>query len=123
MHVTRRPRATGVLPALVLCLALLGPGAAGRAAAAADASGSPVAGPVAGPGQGLLQDRPGRSLVVARGTRDDRERPGPALPGLHDQTVAAAGTLVAALLAARPAGHRAVAAAARAPPSLQPAAS
>jgi hypothetical protein len=123
MHVTRRPRATGALLALGLCLALLGPGAAGRAAAEADAPWSPVAGPVAGPGQDLLQGRPGRSLVIAGGTRDDRERPGPGLPGLHDQAVAAAGALVAAHLVARPTGHRAVAAAARAPPPLRPAAS
>ena len=123
MHVTRRPRATRALLALVLCLALLGPGAAGRAAADADASGSPVAGPVTGPGQGLLQGWPGRSLVISGGTRDDRERPGPDLPGLLTVAVAAAGTLVAARLAARPAGHRAVAAGARAPPPLRPAAS
>ena len=119
MHVTRRPRATGALLALVCCLALLEPGAAGRAAAAAHASGSPVA----GPGQGLLQDRPGRSLVVAGGNRDERERPGPALPGLLALAVATAATLVAARRAARPAGHRAVAAAARAPPPLRPTAS
>ena len=122
MHVTRRPRATGPLLALGLCLALLGPGAVGRAAADADASGSPVAGPVAGPEQGLLQGRPGRSLVIAGGTRDERERPGPVLPGLLALAVAAAGTLVAAHLAARPTGHRAVAAA-RAPPPLRPTAS
>jgi hypothetical protein len=123
MHVTRRPRATGALLALVCCLALLEPGAAGRAATAAHASGSPVAGPVAGPGQGLLQDRPGRSLVVVGGNRDERERPGPALPGLLALAVATAATLVAARRAARPAGHRAVAAAARAPPPLWPTAS
>jgi hypothetical protein len=123
MHVTWRPRATGALLALVLCLALLEPGSAGQAAANADASASPVTGPVAGPGHGLLQGRPGRSLVIAGGTRDDRERPGPTLPGLLALAVAAAGTLVAARRAARPAGHRAVAAAARAPPPLRPAAS
>jgi hypothetical protein len=123
MHVTWRPRATGALLALVCCLALLEPGAAGRAAADAHAPGSPVAGPVAGPGQGLLQDRPGRSLVIAGGTRDERERPGPALPGLLALAVAAAATLVAARRAARPSGHRAVAAAARAPPPPRPAAS
>jgi hypothetical protein len=122
MHVTWRPRATGALLALVLCLALLEPGSAGQAAANADASGSPVTGPVAGPGHGLLQGRPGRSLIIAGGTRDDRERPGPTLPGLLALAVAA-GTLVAARRAARPAGHRAVAAAARAPPPLRPAAS
>ena len=67
MQLTRRPRATGALLALVLCLALLGPGAAGRAAADADASGSLVAGPAAGPEQGLVRDRPGRSLVSPPG--------------------------------------------------------
>ena len=123
MHTTWRPRATGAILTLVCFLALLGPGAAGRAAADASASGSPVAGPVAGPEQGLLQGRPGRSLVIAGGTRDDRERPGPALPGLLALAVATAATLVAARRAARPAGHRAVAAAARAPPPLRPAAS
>jgi hypothetical protein len=122
MHVTRRPRATGALLALVCCLALLELGVAGRVADV-HASGSPLAGPVAGPGQGLLQGRPGRSLVVAGGTRDERERPGPALPGLLALAVAAAATLVATRRAARPAGHRAVAAAARAPPPLRPAAS
>jgi hypothetical protein len=120
MHVTRRPRATGALLALMVCLALLGPAAAGRVAAVADASGSLVAGPAAGPGQGLLQGRSGRSLVSPGGTRDDRERPGPALPAVL-ALAAAAWTVVAARRAARPAGHRAAATGARAPPALQPA--
>jgi hypothetical protein len=82
-----------------------------------------VAGPVAGPGQGLLRDRPGRSLVIAGGTRDERERPGPALPGLLALAVATTATLVVTRRATRLAGHRAIAAAARAPPPLRPAAS
>jgi hypothetical protein len=123
MHVTRRPRATGALVALVLLLALLGPGAAGRAAAVADAPGSLLAGPAAGLEQGLVRDRPGRSLVTPGGTRDDRERPGPALPGVLALAIAAAWTVVAARRAVRPAGHHGAATGARAPPTLQPAAS
>jgi hypothetical protein len=122
MHLTRRPRATGAGLALVCFLALLGPGAAGRAAAVADATGSLVAGPAAGPGPGLLQDRPGRALVAPGGTRDDRERPGPALPGVLALAVAAAWTVLAAGRAARPGGGGAAASGARAPPPLQPAA-
>jgi hypothetical protein len=123
MQLTRRPRATGVLLALVLFLALLGPGAAGRAATVADAPGSLLAGPAAGPEQGFVHDRPGRSLVVG-GTRDHRERPAPALPGVVALAVAAKWTVVAALRAARPGGHHGAVAGARAPPSPQlPAAS
>ena len=118
MQLTRRPRATGALLALVLFLALLGPDAAGRAATVADAPGSLLAGPAAGPEQGLFRDRPSRSLV-AGGTRDHRERPGPALPGVVAVAVAAAWTVVAARRAARPGGHHGAAAGARAPPSLQ----
>jgi hypothetical protein len=123
MHLTRRPRATGAILTLVCFLALLGPGAAGRAAAVADATGSLVAGPAGGPGPGLLQGRPGRSLGAPGGTRDDRERPGPALPGALALAVAAAWAVVGARGATRPAGRRAAASGARAPPSLQPAAS
>ena len=71
MQLTRRPRATGALLALVLFLALLGPGAADRAATVADAPGSLLAGPAAGPEQGFVRDWPSRSLV-AGGTRDHR---------------------------------------------------
>jgi hypothetical protein len=45
MDATRRPRASRALLALVFVLALLGPGAAGRASAAAEATGSLGAGP------------------------------------------------------------------------------
>jgi hypothetical protein len=120
MDATRRPRASRALLALALGLALLGPGGAGRAAAVADAAGSLLAGPAAGPDQGLVRDRPVRPLVTPGGTRDDRERPGPALPGAVAVAVAA-WVVAAAALAVRPAGPTAAAAGARAPPPLQPA--
>jgi hypothetical protein len=121
MDATRRLRASRALLALALGLALLGPGGAGRAAAVADAAGSLLAGPAAGPDQGLVRDRPVRPLVTPGGTRDDRERPGPALPGAVALAVAAAWVVVAAALAVRPGGPAAAAAGARAPPPLQPA--
>jgi hypothetical protein len=121
MHANRRPRAARAFLALVFCLALLGPGAAGRAAGGAGSSASLTAGPAAGPEQGLLRDLPGQSLVAAGGKREDRERPGPALLGLLTSVVAAAATVVAGRLAAGAAGNGAVAAGARAPPPLQPA--
>ena len=119
MHANRRPRASRAFLALVFCLALLGPGAAGRPAGGPAASTSLTADPAAGPEQGLLRDLSGQSLVAPGGKRDDRERPGPALPGLLAATVAAAWTLVAGHRPGRLAGHRA-AAGARAPPALRP---
>jgi hypothetical protein len=123
MDVTRRPRASGALLALVLGIALVGPGGAGPAVAVADAAGSLVADPAAGPDQGLARDRPVRPLVTPGGTRDGRERPGAALAGAVALAVAAAWVVVAAVQAVRPAGASAAAAGARAPPPLQPAAS
>jgi hypothetical protein len=123
MHVTRRPRATGVLLALVVLLALLGAGSAGRTGAVAGASGSLLAGPAAGPEQGLVRDRPGRSLVMPGGTRDQRGLPGAAVPGVLVLAVAAAWTVVAVRRAARPAGRHAAASGARAPPSIRQSAS
>jgi hypothetical protein len=119
MDATRRPRASRALLALVFGLALLGPEAAGRATVADEAWGTLLAGPAAGPEQDLLRDVPGHSLVTPASKRDDRERPGPALPGLLAATVAAAWTLVAGHRPGRVAGHRA-AAGARAPPALRP---
>jgi hypothetical protein len=121
MHKARRPRATGVLLALVVLLALLGAGSAGRTGAVA--SGSLLAGPAAGPEQGLVRDRPGRSLVMPGGTRDQRGLPGAAVPGVLALGVAAAWTVVAVRRAARPAGRYAAASGARAPPSLRQSAS
>jgi hypothetical protein len=63
----------------------------------------------------LLGDHPGHSLVTP-GKRDDRERPGPALPGVLVTAVAAAASVVAGRRAGRPAGRRAAAHGARAPP-------
>ena len=123
MCVTRRPRATGALVALGLLCALLGPGTALRVVTTAGASRSLQAGPVAGPEEGLVRDRGGHSPVTPGGTRDDRERPGPALPAAAALPVAAAFTVVAARRGARPAGHQAAASAARAPPPLRLAAS
>jgi hypothetical protein len=119
MDATRRPRASRALLALVFGLALLGPGAAGRAAAAAEAPGSLQAGPADGPEQGLLREVPGHSLVAPGSKRDDRERAAPALPGLVAAIIAAAWTLVPGHRSGRAAGHRA-AAGARAPPPLRP---
>jgi hypothetical protein len=82
-----------------------------------------MAGPATGPEQGLVRDRPGRSLVTPSGARDDRERPGASLPGAVALAVAAALVAVAATLTLRPAGHHAAATGARAPPPLPPAAS
>jgi hypothetical protein len=122
--VTRRPRATGVLLALVVLLALLGAGGAGRTGAVAGASGSLLAGPAAGPEQGIVRDRAGRSLVMPGGTRDQRGLPGAAaVPGVLALGVAAAWTVVAVRRAARPAGRHAAASGARAPPSLRQSAS
>jgi hypothetical protein len=81
MRANRRPRASRALLTLVFGLALLGPGAAGRAAFDQDASTSLAAGPVVGLGQGLIRER-ARSLFAPFGKRDDPERPGLALPGL-----------------------------------------
>jgi hypothetical protein len=121
----RRPHGSRVLLALAFCLALLAPGGAGRAAAAADLPASLAARAAAGLEQGLLRDGASGSLVAAGSKRDHRQRPGPALLGV----------LVAAVVAAAPAwavharrrsdrpGHRRCAAAAgpRAPPPPQPA--
>jgi hypothetical protein len=120
MHVIRRPRPSRALLALVFCLALLGPGAAGRAATGADAPRS-LAGPADGLEQGLLRDLPGQSLVPGA-ARDGRDRPGPAAAGVLAAGLAAAGAWAAASRrTARPARRRAAAAAgARAPPSRRP---
>jgi hypothetical protein len=127
MHVTRRPRATGVLLALVVLLALLGAGSAGRTGAVAGAAGSllagPAGGPEQGPEQGMVRDRAGRSPVMPGGTRDQRGLPGAAVPGVLALSVAAAWTVVAVRRAARPAGRHAAASGARAPPSLRQSAS
>jgi hypothetical protein len=120
MRANRRPRASRALLALVFWLAVLGPGAAGRPAAGGEVPTSLAADPVVGLGQGLLHER-ARSLVAPFGKRDDRERPGLALPGLLAAAVATASMVVAGRLAGRAGGRRAATAGARDPPRLQPA--
>jgi hypothetical protein len=120
MQANRRPRASRALLALVFCLALLGPGAAGRAAGGADTSTSLTATPAAGPEQGLLRDLPGQSLVASGSRRDDRERHGLALLGLLATGVAAAWTVVTGRPAVGAGDGGVAAAGARAPPPLQP---
>ena len=74
-----------------------------------------------GPGQGHLRDLLPGSLAAPGNRRDDRERPGPALPGLLAAVIVPAAAGVAARRAVRAPGSRAAAAAtARAPPALQP---
>jgi hypothetical protein len=121
MHANRRPRASTALLALALGLALLGPGAGGRAADGADASTSLMASPAPGPEQGLLRDLSGQSLVASGSKRDGRARTGLALLGLLANAVAAAWTVVTGRPAAAGGGGAGAAAGARAPPSLQPA--
>jgi len=116
---TRTPR---LLLGLACCLAVLAP----AAAAAGGAAGAPGPRAVAeGPdvsGQTLLRDPPAGPLAAPGNRRDDRERPGLALPGLLAAAVVPAAAGVAARLAARAPGRRAAAAAdARAPPALRPA--
>jgi hypothetical protein len=97
-RVTRR---SGLLLTLACCLGLLAPaGAATRPPAAGAAVEAALAGPAAGPGQDLLRDPPAGQLLGAGSRRDERERPGPALPGL----LAAAPALAAALVAGRRGG-------------------
>jgi hypothetical protein len=117
MHAIRRPRPSRALLALVFCLALLGPGAAGRAASGAETPGA-LTGSSAGLEQSLLRDLPAQSLVTPGSTRDGRDRPGPAAAGVLAAALAATGAwAVAASRSARPARRRAAAAAgARAPP-------
>jgi hypothetical protein len=125
MSVWRPTRTARLGLAVVCCLGLLAPAGAavraagpGSAAAAAVLGGSPD-----GLGQALLRDRVLGPLVAPGAKRDDRERPGPALPGV----VAAALATVAALASRRrrtdrpPRRAAAAAPGARAPPSLQPA--
>jgi hypothetical protein len=121
MSVWRPTRTARLGLAVVCCLGLLAPaGVAVRAAGPATAAvlgGSPD-----GLGQALLRDRVLGPLVAPGAKRDDRERPGPALPGV----LAAALATVAALASRRrtdrtPRRAAAAAAGARAPPSLQPA--
>jgi hypothetical protein len=124
MSVWRPTRTARLGLAVVCCLGLLAPAGAavraagpGSAAAAAVLGGSPD-----GLGQALLRDRVLGPLVAPGAKRDDRERPGPALPGVLAAALATVAALASRRQTDRP-PRRAAAAApgARAPPSLQPA--
>jgi hypothetical protein len=122
MRTLRPTRTSRLLLGLACCLALLAP--AGTAAGGAAGATGPraLAEATDGPGQGHLRDPLAGSLAAPGSRRDDRERPGPALPGLLAAAVVPAAAGVAARRAARAPGPRtAAAAAARAPPALQPA--
>jgi hypothetical protein len=116
-------RRAGLLLALACCLALLAPAGAAAGPPEAGAAVDPaLAGAAAGPAQDLLRDAPAGPQLGSANRRDERERPGPALPGLAATALALASALVAAGRGGRPAGHRGPGAAARAPPP-QPTAS
>jgi|GEM_PF-867401 hypothetical protein len=124
MSVWRPTRTARLGLAVVCCLGLLAPaGVAVRAAGPGTATAAVLGRSPDGLGQALLRDRVLGPLVAPGAKRDDRERPGPALPGV----VAGALATVAALASRRrrtdrpPRRAAAAAPGARAPPSLQPA--
>ena len=119
LHPTRR---SGLLLALACCLALLAPAGTARPPAAGPGAGQALAGPAAGTGQDLLRDPSAGPQVGSGSRRDERERPGPALPDLPGAALVLALALVAAGRGGRRARRRGAAAAvARAPPPLRPA--
>jgi len=122
MCALRPTRTSRLLLSLACCLALLAPAAAAAGSAADPAGPRALAETTDGPGQGHVRDPLAGSLAGPASRRDDRERHGPALPGLLAAAVVAAAAGVAARRAARVPGPRTAAAAgARAPPALQPA--
>jgi hypothetical protein len=122
MYAIGRLRASRALLALACGLALLAPGAVGQATGGAAAHGSLRAVPTDDLGQAQLRDRGLGPLVGVGARRDDRERPGPALPGVLAATLAVVGALMSRRRDDRPARRAGgPAAGARAPPSLQPA--
>jgi hypothetical protein len=122
MCALRPTRTSRLLLGLACCLALLAPAAAAAGGAADPAGPRALAEATDGPGQGHLRDPLAGSLGAPGSRRDDRERHGPAVPGLLAAVVVPAAAGVAARRAARAPGPRTAAAAgARAPPALQPA--
>ena len=122
MSALRPTRTSRLLLGLACCLALLAPAGAAAACGAGPADPEALAEATDGPGQGHLRDPLPGSLAAPGNRRDDRERPGPALPGLLAAVAVPAAAGVAARRTVRAPGPRAAAtAAARAPPALQPA--
>jgi hypothetical protein len=122
MSVWRPTRTARLGLAVVCCLGLLVPAGVAVRAAGPETAAAALGGSPDGLGQALLRDRVLGPLVAPGAKRDDRERPGPALPGVLAATLAT----VAALASRRrtdgpPRRAAAPAAGARAPPSLQPA--
>jgi hypothetical protein len=115
-------RRSGPLLALACCLALLAPaGAATRPSPAAAAAAAALAGAPDGAGQDLLRDPPTGPLLGS-GRRDERHWPATSLPALSAAALVLAAARVAGRRAGRPVqGRGPAAAAARAPPPLQPA--
>ena len=122
MSVRLRPNGASTDRA-VLAVAMLAVvvAAVGQATAGADAPASLRAVPEGLPGQDQLRDRVLGPLVAPGARRDDRERPGTALPGVLAAGLAAAAAFLSRRRDDRPVRRRGRAAAgARAPPSLQP---
>jgi hypothetical protein len=121
MCALRPTRTSRLLLGLACCLALLAPAAATAGGAADPAGPRALAEATDGPGQGHLRDPLVGSLAAPGNRRDDRERPGQALPGLLAAVVVPAAAGAAARRAPRAPGPAAAAApGARAPPVLQP---
>jgi hypothetical protein len=123
MSVWRPTRPARLGLAVVCCLGLLAPaGVAVGAAGPGTATAAVLGGSPDGLGQALLRDRALGPLVAPGAKRDDRERPGPALPGVLAAALATVAALASRRRTDRPPRRAAAAAAgARAPPSLQPA--
>jgi hypothetical protein len=118
LHPTRTSR---LLLGLACCLALLAPAGAAAWSPGGAAGTRSLADGTDGPGQGHLRDPMAGPVAAPGNRRDDRERPGPALPGLLAAVVPVAAGVAArrAVRATRP--RSSAAAEARAPPALQPA--
>jgi|SRR5215211_4496215 len=122
MRALRPTRTSRLLLGLACCLVLLAPAGAAAWPPAGTAGPRALAEGPDTPGQTLLRDPLAGSLATPGSRRDDRERPGPAVPGPLAGVVVPAAAGVAARRAVRAARRRAAAAAgARAPPALQPA--
>jgi hypothetical protein len=122
MRALRLTRTSRLLLGLACCLALLAPAGAAAWPPADAPSPRALAEATDGPGQGHLRDPLPGSLAATGNRRDDRERPGPALPGVLAAVAVPAAAGVAARRTVRAPGPReAAAAGARAPPALQPA--